>query len=364
MNINLIVKKFITLSVLAAFILVQSCSDDPEPGIKPGESGFFVVNEGGFGNGNTSVSFYDRKTDAITNDIFAAKNGRPLGDQSQSMTVFENKGYIVVQNSAKIEVIDASDFSSLATITGELPNPRYFVGVSSAKGYVSDWGADGVTGTVKVIDLITYKVTKTIATGKGANRMLKVGNLVYVANAGGYDKDNTVKVINVNTDAIVASITTGDNPNSLQKDKDGSIWVTSSGALAYNPDFSINVANSTKGSVSKIASSNNTETLRLTVDKVTYSAPGNLGISPDGMKLYYTYDNAIYSLSTTSTTLPSSAFINKNYYGLSVDPFNGNIIGCVAPNFSSSGSIDVYDHSGNLQKSYTVGIGPNGCAFK
>ncbi len=356
-------KKFVALAAISAMVFFQSCQKDKDPVIQAGAAGFFVVNEGAYGNGNTSVSFYDRKTDVLTNNVFAAKNGRPLGDQSQSMTVFEGKGYIVVQNSAKIEVINADDFSSIASIIDGLPSPRYFIGISSTKAYVSDWGADGVTGTVKVIDLGTYKVTKAIATGKGANRMLKVGNLVYVANAGGYDKDNTLKVIDSNTDAIVASITTGDNPNSLQKDKDGNIWVASSGKIAYNPDYSIDVANSTKGSISKIAS-NNTEVLRLSADKVTLSSPSNLGIAPDGTKLYYTYDGAVYAMSTTASVLPTTPFKTKNYYGLAVDPFNGNVIGCFAPNFTSAGSIDVYDAPGNLQNTYTVGIGPNGCAFK
>ncbi len=352
---------FITLALLLFF---QSCKEaDTNPAIQVGAEGYFVVNEGGFGNSNSSISFYDRKSNAISNDLFAAKNGRPLGDQTQSMSVFEGKGYIVVQNSAKIEVIKLEDFSSVATISEGLPSPRYFIGISSTKGYVSDWGADGVTGTVKVVDLVTYKVLNSIAVGKGSNRMLKVGNLVYVANAGGYDNDNTVKVIDTNTDMIVASVTTGDNPNSLQKDSEGNIWVTADGAEAYNSDYSINESKSTKGSISKINQAN-VEVFRLAVDKVTFNGPSNLGISPSGTILYYTYDGAVYNMATTANTLPTTVFKAKNYYGLAVDPFNGNVIGCFAPNFSSAGSIDVHDAAGNLQKTYSVGIGPNGCAFK
>ncbi len=349
------------LVVLAVMIFIQSCSDDPTP-IKPGESGFFIVNEGAWGNSNTSLSYYDRKTDEVVNDlIFNIEH--PLGDQSQSMTIFEGRGYIVVQNSSKIEVIDVNSFTYVTSITEELPSPRYFVGVSSTKAYVSDWGVDGVTGTVKVIDLTTNKVTKTISTGSGANQMLKVGSQVYVTNSGGYGNDNTVKVIDTNTDAIVKTITIGDKPNSIQLDKDGNIWVASSGATAYEEDWvTVDEENSTFGSISKINSSNE-ETLRLTVDKIKGN-PSNLTISPDGTTLYYTYDGGLYSLSTSATSLPATVFKNKSYYGLAVDPFNGNVIGCYAPNFSSSGSIDVYDASGTLIKTSTVGIGPNGCAFK
>jgi YVTN family beta-propeller protein len=358
-----IFKKLLLFATVSLLLVFQSCEKDPDPVIKVGAAGFFVVNEGGFGNSNTSISFYDRKTDAISNNVFAAKNARQLGDQTQSMTVFEGKGYIVVQNSAKVEVINGDDFSSLATISEGLPSPRYFIGISSTKGYVSDWGADGITGTVKVIDLATFKVVKSIPVGKGTNRMLKVGNLVYVTNAGGYDKDNTVKVIDSSTDAVVTTITVGDNPNSLQRDSEGNIWIASDGAEAYNSDFSVDESKSTKGSISKVNAAN-VETMRLTVDKATLDGPKNLDISPSGTTLYYTYEGSVYSMATSTNTLPTTAFKVKNYYGLAVDPFNGNVIGCFAPNFNSAGSIDVYDPIGNLQKTYLVGIGPNGCAFK
>jgi hypothetical protein len=352
-------RKFMVLSALAAMLFVQSCNDDPKVILKPGAAGFFVVNEGT----NTSISFYDRETEEMTNDVFIAKNGIPLGIQAQSMTVFEGKGYIVVQGSGKIEVIDADDYSSLATISEELPSPRYFVGISTTKAYVSDWGADGVTGSVKVLNLTTNEVTKTIPTGQGANRMLKVGNLVYVANAGGYGNDNTIKILDTTTDEIVNTITTGDNPNGMLKDNDGNIWVTSGGAIKYNDDFSIDEENSTTGSISKITA-NNTEAFRLPVDVITYNYPNNLNISPDGTTLYYTYNGAVYSMSTSATALPTTHFKDKDYYGLSVDPFNGNIIGCNAGNFVSAGSIDIYDAAGTIQDTFTVGIGPNGCAFK
>jgi len=51
--------------------------------------------------------------------------------------------------------------------------------------------------------------------------MLKVNNLVYVTNNGGYDNDNTIKVIDSNTDGIVLQLRQENNPNSIQKDKDG-----------------------------------------------------------------------------------------------------------------------------------------------
>ena len=361
MNLNY--RKFLMLLSLFTIFIIQSCSDDDPDPIKPGAEGFFIVNEGGFGNTNTSISFYNQETDQITNDLFAAVNGRPLGDQAQSMAVHEGKGYIMVQGTGKIEVIDADEYNSIATITEDIESPRYFQGVSTTKAYVSDWGADGMTGTVKVIDLAANKVTKTIATGQGANKMLKVGNFVYVTNSGGYGADNTIKIIDTSSDAIAGSITVGDNPNSIVADAAGNFWVTSAGTIAYNADWSIDEENSTPGSLSKI-SGNNTETFRLEVDIITNATMSSLAISPDGRNLYYNFNGNVYKMSTSATSLPTTPFRAKGYYSIAVNPFNGNVIGCEAPNFSSAGSFDVIDENGVMLGTHIVGIAPNGCAFK
>lgn len=355
-------RKLLLLLALFSTLIIQSCDDDEPAPIQPGEEGFFVVNEGGYPNDNTSISFYDRKKNEMTNDVFFTVNNRKLGVQAQSLSVFEGKAYIMVQGSNKIEVINADDYTLQATIKEDIESPRYFLGISSTKAYVSDWGEDGATGTVKVIDLGTNTVTKSIPTGQGANKMLKVGNAVYVTTAGGFGKDNTIKIIDANTDAVTSTITVGDNPNSILQDAAGNIWVSSSGAVVYNEDWSIDVENSTKGSISKIT--NNEESLRLEVDAVVYGGAQNLCISPDGTTIYYTFNGKVYAMATSSSSLPASPLITKGYYGLDVDPFNGNIIGAHAPNFSSAGVIEIRDPNGSLLDTYTVGIGPNGVAFK
>ncbi len=350
------------LIILSIFAFQACDSDDNEQVIPTGSEGFFITNEGAFGGSNASLSFYNRNTNTVNNNLFFSANERPLGDQVQSMALHEGKGYIAVQNSAKIEIIDASDFTSINTISDNIFSPRYFLGITSGKGYLTDWGSDGFQGSVKVIDLNTNSVIKSISTGQGANQLLIHNNLAYVANNGGRGRDSTISVIDTNADAIVSTIVVGNNPNSLQLDAEGNIWVTASGYLAFDENFAIIEEESIPGSISKITDGQ--EVLRLYVDKVNYNIPNKLSINKERSTIYYTYDGGVYSLSTSASSLPSSPLISKNYYGLAIDPITDNIIGFESPNFSSSGAMDVYSSQGNLIESYEVGIGPNGCAFK
>jgi hypothetical protein len=107
-----------------------------------------------------------------------------------------------------------------------------------------------------------------------------------------------------------------------------------------------------------------TEASRFTFPVVTYGGLGQLEINEAGDKLYYNYDYAVYSLSTAAAALPTTAFINKDFYGLSVDPFTGNIIGCEALNYSSPGKIYIYNVEGTAVKNIEVGIAPNSIGYK
>ena len=353
-------------SISFLFILV-SCGDDGEDnplGLPLNDSGFFIVNEGAFGNSNTSLSFYSDETGEVTNNIFQLVNERPLGDQSQSMAIHEDEGFIVVQNSGKVEVIDVDNFESIATITDGLESPRYFIGLDDDKGYVSDWGADGFTGSVKVIDLENYSVSATIVTGAGSNQMVMRGGFLYVANNGGFGTNNTISVIDTSSDEVVETVEVGDNPSNLVLDSDDNIWVLGSGSLAFDPtDFSIIEEESTPGFISRINSSNQVD-LSLSFDTITGSTADDLVIDLSNNRLYFNFDGGVWQANATGSTISTEMFLDAGLYGLSVDPSSGQLIGTQAPDFASGGNLIFYDSEGNQSTTQIVGIGPNSCVFK
>jgi len=106
--------------VAGSLLVMQSCTwENPLFNNNSGyEHGIFVTNEGAFGNSNGSVSYVGKDSATAVNHLFEMVNGRPLGDVVQSMTVANDKGFIVVNNSQKVEVVDIKTFQSIGVIPG------------------------------------------------------------------------------------------------------------------------------------------------------------------------------------------------------------------------------------------------------
>jgi len=339
-------------------LIFTSCDTETEQPKGTYESGVFVVNEGNFTKGNGAISFINTSSKIAEPDIFRAINNRPLGDNVQSMYVQNEKAYVVVNNSNKIEVADVNTFTSLATIEN-LTLPRYMT-VANNKGYVTETVSYAVAnGQVSVIDLNTNTVIKVIPVGAQPEQLMVVNNKVFVTNSGA----NTISVINSNTDAVEATISVGDSPNSLSLDANNKLWVLCGGKKAYNADWSLNESASTAGSLIRINPNNN-------VVEATFnfpakgSSPGDLTTNKDRNKLLYSYAGKVYQVDITATTLPTTALINRSFYGLGVEPGTNIIYGADAGSFTANGKAIRYNANGTAIDSFTTAVGPNGFVFK
>lgn len=356
-------KQWLALSIALTFTVAGCKKDDPQPpanNTTPGayeSSGVFITNEGPFGSGTGTVSFYNRSTGAVSNDIFQTANSIPLGNIVQSMSIYNGKGYIVVNNASKMEVVSASDFKSSASITG-LNQPRYFLGIDNSKGYVTEWGSTGTNGAVRVINLTNNTISSTISTGSGAENMVKVNSSVYVACKGGYSNDSVVTVINSSTDVVITNINVGPNPSGIQVDANGKIWALCGGQ--WNTGFT---ALDKTGKLVRINPSTNTVEQTFTFTSTT-SSPSNLAINGAKNKLYYTYQGNIYTHDISASSLNSTGFISRSFYGIGVDPTNDYVYGADAGNFSSNGYVIRFNTAGAKVDSFQVGIIPGGFFFK
>ncbi|RLD73838.1 MAG: hypothetical protein DRJ10_17410, partial [Bacteroidetes bacterium] len=303
-------KKINLLSLILLFVstvLFQSCdkTESVPKGIYDG--GVFITNEGAFGKGNASVSFYSFSDDAVVNNIFEKANGRTLGDVVQSISFVNDKAYICVNASNKIEIAGKYDFKELGVIN-DLTSVRYFTNDNSTKGYATVWGDNG---QVKVIDLTSNQVSKSIDVGNGPEQMVIISDKLYVANSGGYGSDNTISVINTITDELIKTITLdADIPIDLIADKNENLWILCSG----NPSWA-----STGNTAAKlIKMDTETDAVIASVILTQSTHPKNIAFSSDGNYIYYGGGygfDGIYKIDLTTLSVPTSPFISKGFYG-------------------------------------------------
>jgi len=347
--------KSYTLLFLVGFSLlfITSCVKD-EPDDEPITSfgdGIFIVNTESETSEKSSISYYDRTRDEIANDIYLKKNSLPIAKELYSMYLFNNKAYLVVAGVGKILVVDPLTMEMEATIDG-FDLPHYFLPVGNNKAYVTDWGNDGVTGSVKVVDLNSNSITGTIPTGSGPEHLLKQGNNVYVSMTGGFFVDSVVTVINTSNDQISKNIDVDLVPSSMQLDKNGDIWVLCRGLIDFqNPD------NTRQGKLIKLV--NDEPALSLTVA----SAASDLVINNSKDVLYFlnpvgaswTWEHPI-----SSNNLSNVPFIDISMNHLGHDPETDLLIGADIGNGQQNGELILFDSNGKEEIRFEVGILPTG----
>lgn len=357
-------RKFILIAVPAIVACFASCKKEKNndgPVSADYSHGVLISNEGSFSSGSGTVTHFNRDSKKTLQNIFQDVNGFPLGNLVQSLAVSGDQLYIVVNNSQKVEVVNLESFSSTGTIS-QLEQPRYFLGINSSKGYITQWG-DGSKGELKVVDLASHSILKTVDIGKGSERMLQSGNNVFICNAGGYNpttydpvNDSAVSVVDAQTDNLVQRIPVGYNPSGIVNDANGKLWVICQGINDYN-----NTANNRPGCLVKINPS--TFTVELTLPFPTNYLGMRLTIDDGGENIYYQYNESVYKMQISATVLPVAPLIARSFYALGYDSATHLIYGSDAGNFNSNGYVIRYEESGALIDSFMVGIGPGNFVF-
>ncbi|MDX2444905.1 MAG: hypothetical protein QNK30_14005 [Bacteroidales bacterium] len=344
-----------------SFVIIFSASCNKEES-KPLDTGFlhgvFVVNEGGYASNNGSITYIDTDSSLIYYNLFEQVNNRSTGDVIQSFTVFEDMGFIVANNSQKVEVVDLETFASIGTVLGA-DYPRYFLGISNNKGYLSD-GA--FNGNILVIDLTTFMISGQIVVGNGPENMVQSGDLVFVANSGGWTSDSTVSVINSLDDLVVKTLKVGDNPTDMVVDANGKVWVLCKGKVSYDQNW--NVIGETSSRLMQINPNDYSITKDFEIGiKGDFFNPVRIAISKDGNTIYYVEAEGIYKHTVSDANTSNQVYIKGSFYGLDLDPKEGIIYALKANGFDADGYLYRYEESGTLVDSIKVGIGPNGANF-
>lgn len=318
-----------------------------QEGIRLRGRGVFITCEGNFGSDNATLSFYDPATGQVENEIFRRANGMKLGDVAQSMAIRDDKGYVAVNNSGVVYVIDTESSEITGLIEG-IVSPRYLHFTNATTAYITDLYDPQIT----VIDTRTNRIRSRIDMNghKSTEQMVQWGSEVFV-NCWSYD--NKILVVDTERDKLIDSITVGPQPSSLAIDHNGKLWTVTDGRTEGVPAMLYRIDAATRH-------------IERTYTFAAGSHPSQLALNGRRDMLYF-LNGAVWCMSVSDDTLPTTPFLpytGTRYYGLAVDPATSEVYVADAIDYVQHGVVYRFTAQGKAVDTLRVGITPGGFCFK
>lgn len=349
------------IAVAVSVLTISSCKKDrntlPEEPISAA-SGVYILNEGGLGVDNVSLSFFSLEDKTMRNDVFVSANPTmKLGNGGNDLGIYGSKLYVVVNGSDKVEIADASSSKSLKTI--DITEPSY-VAFHGKHAFVSSY-----TNNVYVIDTASMEIVKEIPVGRTPEQLAVSGDRVFVANAGwkdgylGREYDNTVSVIDANSLIKIDDIVVDVNVDQVYADNKGKVYVINSALYGDWPEIlhpsRLYVINATSLEIEK--SFDFSGIAMAFKDNTAYLISDNYEA---GKTLFLEMNLSSYAVTVKEDQLEGI----QSPYGLAVNPDSGDIWIGDALGYSDNGKVFRFINNVKEPESYPVGVSPRKFVFK
>ena len=287
----------------------------------------------------------------MINDIYRKENpdADETGSYLQNLFFDDSRAFIVSGQANNVTIVDRYSFKRDTTLSGDFENPRYGTVVGD-HAFVTNY-ADYTTGDddfMTVIDLNDYS-TKKINLNNWSEKVLSEDGKIYIAN-GYYGDGNSISVFNPSSNSVekVIDLGEGNSPNSFEEE-DGKLYVLTSNYQVPGKFFTIDMT---------------TETITQTIDiPETIASPDNLQIEDD--MIYFTSGASVYSVELGATSVPATPLFTHDsdseyyaIYGFAVE--DGSLYIADGGELASDSKAYKYSLDGNLEDTYSVGVGPNG----
>lgn len=357
-------KKLFRIScALAALFVLGSCNPSEE-GQKPNDEatvaykgGLFVLCEGSYGAGNSSLWHYNPESKEVTADVFNTANDARLGDVGQSLYMYNGLLFVVVNNSGVVFALDRTT-GEVKGMIDNLTSPRFIaISGTGTKGYISQM----YTNELITFDPRTLERTGSIALEGvvGSEQMVVWGDRLFIAS---WSNDHKITVLDTDTDEQITTFEVGVQPYSMVLDKNDTLWVVCDGGNEYSslPEG----VEMEAPSLWKIDAETFAATKTQTFEPGGYFR-SRLGINGEGDTLYFIYD-AVWAIDVATGELPAEPLITIEgwgQYGIGIDPVSEEIYIADAKDYVSNGEVLRYSSEGELIDTFEVGLLPSKFAF-
>ena len=205
------IKKLAILLILLSF----GCESNSEISYQDPDL-IFVANEGKFGTSTGSIT--------VINEYGILQTISELGDVVQSLQVYNNKLFVISNNSHKINIFEITEQGLLLPgieIDTNGSSPREMTVIDN-KLYFTNWN----TKDIKILNLFNYKLEESIKVEGLPEAIINDGEYIYVGIMMNedYSDASTVLKVSPNSNQIINEYEVGKGPTSLLK-HNGDIYV-------------------------------------------------------------------------------------------------------------------------------------------
>ncbi len=364
-------RKSIQAVIVFLLILTSGCikgtDKDPQPlPVSDTSRRVLVVCEGSLGNGNSALTLYLPDKDSVYEDIYSAANGQSIGDVFQSITRFDNRYFLCVNNSGLIKVIDRNTWK-LTGPTGSqgligVNTPRYILPVSSEKAYVSSLFTNNITKINPAANAqISFGIV--IMPYKNPEGMALLNGKAYVALWDTACSKLFAVTPSLGADQITDSIALpGRAPQEVLVDKEQKLWVMAGNVYDGKTATLTRIDPVTNQQLQVYVFNSGADPLRPVFNE-TKDTLYFIEVKYDGS----TANNGVYRMGIHDAALPAQPFIPTQgfqyYWALGIQPGTGHIYVGDPKGFTQRGAVSVYNQQGQLLKTFATGVGPGHFLF-
>ena len=335
-------KSFIkSLFYLTVLLTIISCQDDDNENLNSDKTWVFVACEGNFGASNGSISMINE-----LGEVYSLEN---VGDVVQSLEVYEDKLFVIVNNSSLIKAYDITEEGlSLPgiEISTNGSSPREMK-ILNDKLYFTNWNSNDV----KILNLNNYVIEDSIPVDGKPESIEIYENDIYVGIQlnDDYSDSNQLLKINIDSNSISEIFEIGNGPTSIKIFNDN-IFVANT---FYDSSF-----NAFYGS----------SRIDLTNDQVSVNNYGSGTVCGGSVlkynsDIYRSYQGGIAILDEQLNILEETKIGSYNPSQLYSSEVIGDLVYFGITNYTDINQVKVVDFNNNEIASYEVGLFPGDFAF-
>lgn len=302
----------------------------------------FFLCEGNFGSSNASLWYLDHNQ-----QLHEAPNN-PIGDTAQSMTVYNNLLYVIMNGSNLIHVytINENEIIFDHTIDLDFFGPRNML-ISNNIGYVTEWGS-----RITIMDLDTESIISTIALNGLPEKIIKDGFYIYVGLYLNNDFSAGNKVLKIDSEnhTIVDQFTVAPSPEDMVI-IDNILYVSST---TYDQNYT------PKYFMSSLDLNNPQEYNQIYEDNSGLAFGSDLVVANG--HLYRSISTGITEIDLQSLTVIEESGINNLNNVYSMDFYNGKFYFGIS-DYTAPDQITIFNEINYQFETYSVGAIPGSFAF-